>query len=76
MRSVLQALIYLTGTVSLPSFNCRRVDQHTLEVQVDKGQNINQVFAELSQLGINIVSMRSRANRLEEMFVNLVEGAA
>jgi len=66
----------LPETVSLENFVCRRVDQHTLEVEVDKGQNINQVFAELDRAGIKVNSMRNRANRLEEMFVNLVEGAA
>jgi ABC-2 type transport system ATP-binding protein len=52
------------------------MDGHTLEIEVEKSQHINQVFAELDKLGIRISSMRNRANRLEEMFVNLVEGAA
>ena len=38
--------------------------------------HINAVFAALDREGIHIGSMRNRANRLEEMFVNLVEGAA
>ena len=52
------------------------MDDHTLEVEVQKGQHINQVFAALDTQGIHISSMRNRANRLEELFVNLVEGAA
>ncbi len=47
-----------------------------LEVEVEKGQFINEVFLALERQGIHINSMRNRANRLEEMFVNLVEGAA
>ena len=47
-----------------------------MEVEVEKGQHINQVFAAVDEQGIHITSMRNRANRLEEMFVNLVEGAA
>jgi ABC-2 type transport system ATP-binding protein len=66
----------LPETVSLTSFVCRRVDQHTLEVAVEKGQSINQVFVELNEHDIKVLSMRNRATRLEEMFVNLVEGAA
>ncbi|MEH6584163.1 MAG: ABC transporter ATP-binding protein [Halioglobus sp.] len=66
----------LPADVNLEGFVTRRVDQHTLEVDVEKGSNINQVFVELDQKGINVCSMRNRANRLEEMFVNLVEGAA
>ena len=66
----------LPADVSLEGFVSRRVDQHTLEIAVEKGQNINQVFIELDRAGIQVTSMRNRANRLEEMFVNLVEGAA
>ena len=54
----------------------QRVDGHTLEVEVAKGQHINQVFVQLDNREIHITSMRNKANRLEEMFVNLVEGAA
>lgn len=62
--------------VNIEGFEVRRLDAHTLEVEVEKGQYINQVFEELGRQGIHISSMRTRANRLEEMFVNLVEGAA
>jgi ABC-2 type transport system ATP-binding protein len=57
-------------------FTVHRVDDHTVEVEVEQGQHINQVFAALDEQGIHISSMRNKANRLEEMFVNLVEGAA
>ncbi len=63
-------------SVEINGFLVRRVDSHTLEVQVEQGQYINQVFDELDRQGIHISSMRNRANRLEEMFVKLVEGAA
>ena len=66
----------LPDIVDIKDFVIRRIDSHTLEVEVEKGQKINQVFAELDRLGIQICSMRNRANRLEEMFVNLVEGTA
>ena len=66
----------LPGAVSIDDFTVRRMDAHTLEIEVEKGQHINQVFSALDKLGIHISSMRNRANRLEEMFVNLVEGAA
>ena len=63
-------------SVNIKGFEVRRLDSHTLEVEVEKGQFINQVFDELNRHGIHISSMRNRANRLEEMFVNLLEGAA
>ncbi|MEE4143498.1 MAG: ABC transporter ATP-binding protein [Halieaceae bacterium] len=63
-------------SVQIEGFVVRRMDSHLLEVEVEKGQFINQVFDELGRQGIHISSMRNRANRLEEMFVNLVEGAS
>ena len=72
---ILDCVEDLPDAVSLNNFVSRRVDQHTLEVEVDRGQNINEVFGELDRAGIKVSSMRCRANRLEEMFVNLVEGA-
>ena len=60
--------------IAIEGFPLERVDSHTLEVAVEKGQHINQVFDALTALGVQVSSMRSKANRLEEMFVNLVEG--
>ena len=73
---ILDCVEDLPESVEIDDFIVRRVDVHTLEVEVEKGQHINQVFSALDALGIHISSMRNRANRLEEMFVNLVEGAA
>ncbi len=56
----------LPETVNLANFVSRRVDQHTLEVEVDKGQNINDLYTDLDRAGIQVCSMRNRANRLEE----------
>lgn len=66
----------LPENVVVEGFLVRRVDAHTLEVEVQKGQQLNEVFQALSASGIGVQSMRNRANRLEEMFVNLVEGNA
>lgn len=49
------------------------LDTHTLEIEVSKQVPLNSLFAELSAQGINVVSMRNKANRLEELFVSLVE---
>ena len=48
-------------------------DDHTLEVETSKEQNLNAVFAALSAQGIEVVSMRNKANRLEELFLSMVE---
>jgi ABC-2 type transport system ATP-binding protein len=51
-------------------------DDHTLEVETAKEQNLNEVFAELSATGIEVLSMRNKVNRLEEIFMRLVERGA
>jgi ABC-2 type transport system ATP-binding protein len=49
------------------------IDEHTLEVEVSKEQSLNEVFARLSEQGIGVLSMRNKVNRLEELFMKLVE---
>lgn len=73
---ILDCIEELPQELQIQGFLARRVDAHTIEVEVEKGQLINDVFTQLDHSGIRINSMRNRANRLEEMFVNLVEGAA
>ena len=82
MRALLRRLpteVFLLDTQSplqveprLDGFECRRVDEATLEIEIDKSQTINEVFRQLNEQGIAITSMRNRANRLEELFVRLV----
>ncbi|TDO06842.1 ABC transporter ATP-binding protein [Halomonas ventosae] len=54
-------------------FEINRVDDAQLAVVVHRGQRLNDVFTALSEQGIQVMSMRNRANRLEEMFVSMVE---
>ena len=54
-------------------FTLRRIDDHTLEADISKEQNLNELFARLSVLGIEVLSMRNKVNRLEEIFMRLVE---
>ena len=72
---ILDCIEELPENIEIKAFKTRRVDSHTLEVEVEKGQHINDVFSALDDDGIHISSMRNRANRLEEMFVNLIDGA-
>ncbi|HLS97911.1 MAG TPA: ABC transporter ATP-binding protein [Porticoccaceae bacterium] len=48
------------------------IDEHSFEVEVRKSDSLNRVFSRLSEQGIEVVSMRNKANRLEELFVSLV----
>ncbi|HAG93596.1 MAG: ABC transporter [Pseudomonadales bacterium] len=49
------------------------LDPHTLAVEVSKDAPLNAIFEQLSAQGISVTSMRNKANRLEELFVSLVE---
>ena len=57
----------------LDGFTSRLVDEHTLEVDVPKEAGLNGVFEQLSQQDIQVLSMRNKSNRLEELFVRMVE---
>lgn len=56
----------------LEGYQYRLVDTSTLEVEVLREQGVNSVFSQLSAQGIHVLSMRNKANRLEELFVSLV----
>jgi ABC-2 type transport system ATP-binding protein len=66
----------LAAVPELPGLLFKHVDDHTLEVEIHKEQNLNDVFGALSTRGIEVLSMRNKVNRLEEMFMRLVENRA
>ena len=57
----------------LPGYKIQMPDDHTLEIEVSKEQNLNEIFSRLSGNGIEVLSMRNKSNRLEELFMRLVE---
>jgi ABC-2 type transport system ATP-binding protein len=63
----------LSDEISIDGYDVTMLDTHSFEIDLEKGQSMNQVFNKLNDQGIEIVSMRNKANRLEELFVNLVE---
>ncbi|WP_404363166.1 ABC transporter ATP-binding protein [Marinobacter sp.] len=66
----------LSDAPELEGFPTRVDSEGALEVDVKKGQGLNGVFAELERHGIRVLSMRTKANRLEELFLRLVEDNA
>jgi ABC-2 type transport system ATP-binding protein len=62
-----------TAPPQLNGFNASLTDDHTLEVEVTKGQSLNEIFEQLSLQGIRVNSMRNKVNRLEELFIRLVD---
>lgn len=57
----------------LPGFETSLVEDSELEVTVDADNDLNELFARLNDMGIAVVSLRNKANRLEELFMGLVE---
>ncbi|MDE1514753.1 MULTISPECIES: ABC transporter ATP-binding protein [Vibrio] len=49
--------------------------QGSLEIELEKSQGINHVFSQLTEQGVKVLSMRNKVNRLEELFVSIVNNA-
>ena len=65
-----------SGGTDLPTVDgvkLTRIDEHTLEAEMSRAHDLNSLFAALSARGITVTSMRNKANRLEELFVRLIE---
>ncbi len=58
---------------AIENFTFRLIDSHTVEVAITKEHNLNNLFKTLSDHEIRIHSMRNKSNRLEELFINLLE---
>ena len=83
MKSLLATLDVETFVLDLRESitDCPRVegmeivmtDDRTLEASLPKQKSLNNLFAELDRRGIHVLSMRNKANRLEELFMRLVD---
>ncbi len=58
---------------ALAGFAPRVLNEHEIEVEVQRHKNLNQLFAALNSAGIHVNSMRNKSNRLEELFMRLVD---
>ena len=58
---------------SLEGFSTRLLDDRELEVEKDQQLDLNDLFSQLAAKDIHVLSLRNKANRLEELFMNLVE---
>jgi ABC-2 type transport system ATP-binding protein len=63
----------IASAPTLPGYQLTMPDDHTLEIEVSKEQNLNDIFLRLSSAGLEVLSMRNKTNRLEELFMRLVE---
>ena len=69
---VLDLYAEISTTPELGEFSVRQIDPMTLEVDLVKGQKINDLFKLLSDHNIQVRSMRNKSNRLEELFIRLL----
>lgn len=58
--------------VNLNGYDFSMSDDHTLEVDIVKSQGLNSIFEQLSAQGNTVLSMRNKSNRLEELFISLL----
>ena len=63
----------LASPPSLPGFESSLRNELELEVALDRRHDLNDLFAVLDERQISVVSMRNKTNRLEELFMRLVE---
>jgi ABC-2 type transport system ATP-binding protein len=74
---VLDLGAHCTGELpALDDVKLTRIDERTVEAEMSRAHDLNSLFAALSARGITVTSMRNKANRLEELFVRLIENGA
>jgi ABC-2 type transport system ATP-binding protein len=56
---------------SVEGYELRWTDNSSFEVDVDKSQGLSTLFGKISELNLDVSSMRNKANRLEELFISL-----
>jgi ABC-2 type transport system ATP-binding protein len=66
----------LSAAPAIANFRATLADDRTLEVEVSRGQNLNDIFGQLTAQGIAVNSMRNKVNRLEELFIRLVDAGS
>ncbi|MCA9749857.1 MAG: ABC transporter ATP-binding protein, partial [Romboutsia sp.] len=62
--------------LSIPNISdakINKIDDMSIEITFAKSKSINTLFSELSANGIDVISLRNKANRLEELFISLIE---
>lgn len=62
-----------TQAPELDGYPAEMIDECTLQVQVEKHRGLTDLFTQLSKQGVEVLSLRNKSNRLEELFVSLVE---
>ncbi|MEZ9412149.1 ABC transporter ATP-binding protein [Vibrio lentus] len=61
-----------TAEPKLDGVNSQVMVNGSLEIEIDKNLGLNAIFAQLTEQQVKVLSMRNKANRLEELFVSIV----
>ena len=72
---ILQLTEPLQQKPALEAFHCQLTDADILEVCITKPQTVTALLAHLTQQGITVSSIRTKENRLERLFIHLIQGA-
>lgn len=70
---VLDPAAPLTAAPTIPGYATRLRDDGSFEVEVARSSSLNELFGRLGAAGVEVRSMRNKANRLEELFLRLVD---
>ncbi len=70
---VLDLVSPISENLVIEGFKIKQLDNSTLEVEIEKQHSINDLFLRLTDQGIQVASMRNKSNRLEELFLRLLE---
>ena len=65
----------LTSVPDVKDCELNLIDDHTLEVALPRDRAVNELFSYLTEHGIKVLSMRNKTNRLEQLFMELVESS-
>ncbi|ANU23059.1 ABC transporter ATP-binding protein [Planococcus donghaensis] len=85
MKSLLAKLQFETIILDIESsgqmpvikgYESELMDEGSLSVEVGRDQGINELFNQLTEQGVKVLSMRNKSNRLEELFLKLTEETA
>lgn len=62
----------ITTAPEIEGYSVQQIDAHTLAIDVAKEKGLNNLFTRLSDHGLTILSLRNKTNRLEELFMDMV----
>jgi ABC-2 type transport system ATP-binding protein len=63
----------LSELPQIDGYRMEQLDECTLEVEVSRDRGMNGLFEALSRSGIEVISMRNKQNRLEKLFIDMVD---